>query len=151
MKTLVTASLLLFLTTSLFSQLSREVGFWKQSYYEKGNEISKQEVGEILKEVDLSNDLWQAGKKNDKISVISSVIGLGGILYTTFNDETINDDGIALASLGATIVGIVTSLNANKKYNLAIRTYNKAVGKGEVGFMPKLILSPSKVGLLANF
>lgn len=151
MKNLLMLSLLLFVSSSLFSQLSREVGFWSQSYYEKGIKVSKQKAGEILKEVDLSNHLWQTAKRNEMISYISAGAAIGGYLYTSLNDESKDDLGILIVSLGASVASIVTTLNANKKYNLAIRTYNEALGKGKVGFQTKLYLSPSKVGLIANF
>jgi len=152
MKNLILFSLFVLTSTPLFSQLSREIGFFRQSYYDKGTKLSKTEVAELFKKVDLSNQHWQTARKNEKLSYILSGITMGGIIYSLASNLDDNTElVVSIGSLATGIASLFYSFDANKQYNLAVRTYNEALGEGKIGFEAKFYLSPSKVGLIANF
>ena len=153
----LTSLVFLLISISAFSQIEyyKESFLQADRFYLNGEKVKFKDVKNIesiLKQSPNARDEFLKGKKDARLSLISSILGVGSWLYgglSVFRDEQTDALGYNLGLFGGAILAYYFDRQKAKHYRNASNIYNKETGSTQI--LVKPTVSENGVGLAVKF
>ena len=124
-----TLLLFLFYTSQVYSQeMTVFLGLTGYQYYEDDRRLITAEVNSLLSDNELAFTYWKRSRTYNTIAFASSAIAVGtAIVIVTQDDRQTGSEGLYVASIGTTLIGLIMTLSAHNQKKKTILTYNKGL------------------------
>lgn len=118
-------------------ELSMFQGFWSMKYYQDSDQISKKQVGSLMLQDKVANNLWQKSKSHALISYVALGAELGFLVWLLQRGSNGDSQVVPLVGgLATAVVGIGFALSSSSLMRKAILKYNQSQDIGSLQLAP---------------